>query len=162
MHHWNHIAIDSAGLDHTPVPEGDPRIFGEQIGPGRSARAMAIVHIAMYDAVNAIARRYRSYTNIPDASPDASMAAAIGQAAHDTLVAMYPSQKAHCDELLAVELAKIKDGRAKTEGIRVGQRAARAILALRTNDGSHHLEPLLGTEFIYQRSTGKVAPGSDQ
>ena len=64
MHHWNHIAIDSAGLDHTPVPEGDPRIFGEQIGPGRSSRAMAIVHIAMYDAVNAIARRYRSYTGI--------------------------------------------------------------------------------------------------
>ena len=78
MHHWNHVAIDSAGLDHTPVAEGDPRIFGEQIGPGRSARAMAIVHIAIYDAVNAIARRYRSYTNIPDASPDASIAAAIG------------------------------------------------------------------------------------
>jgi hypothetical protein len=155
MHHWNHIAIDSAGLDHTPVPAGDPRIFGEQIGPGRSARAMAIVHIAIYDAVNAIARRYRSYSNIPDASPDASMAAAIGQAAHDTLVAMYPSQKAHCDELLAAELAKIRDGRAKTDGIRVGQRAARAILELRTNDGSDHKEPLLGTDFVTSDQPGK-------
>ena len=155
MHHWNHVAIDSAGLDHTPVAEGDPRIFGEQIGPGRSARAMAIVHIAIYDAVNAIARRYRSYTNIPDASPDASMTAAIGQAAHDTLVAMYPSQKAHCDEVLAAELAKIPEGRAKTEGIRVGQRAARAILALGTNDGSQHKEPLLGTEFITSDRPGK-------
>ena len=155
MHHWNHIAVDSAGLDHTPVAEGDPRIFGEQIGPGRSARAMAIVHIAMYDAVNAIARRYRSYTNIPDASPDASMTAAIGQAAHDTLVAMYPSQKAHCDEVLAAELAKIPDGRAKTDGIRVGQRAARAILALRTSDGSDHKEPLLGTDFITSDRPGK-------
>ena len=44
--------------------EGDPRVFGEQLGPGRSSRAMAIVHIAMFDAVNAIARRYRSYTGI--------------------------------------------------------------------------------------------------
>ena len=67
MHHWNRIAIDSAGLDHTPVAEGDPRIFGEQLGPGRSSRAMAIVHIAIFDAVNAIAKRYRSYTGIPDA-----------------------------------------------------------------------------------------------
>ena len=90
MHHWNHIAIDSSGLDHTPVLEGDPRIFGEQLGPGRSSRAMAIVHIAMFDAVNAIAKRYRSYTGIPDAAPGASMDAAIAQAAHDTLVAMYP------------------------------------------------------------------------
>ena len=62
MHHWNHVAIDSSGLDHTPVAAGDPRVFGEQLGPGRSARAMAIVHIAIFDAVNAIAKRYRSYT----------------------------------------------------------------------------------------------------
>ena len=83
------------------------------------------------------------------------MTAAIGQAAHDTLVAMYPSQKAHCDEVLAAELAKIPDGRAKTDGIRVGQRAARAILALRTSDGSDHKEPLLGTDFITSDRPGK-------
>jgi hypothetical protein len=155
MHHWNHVAIDSAGLDHTPVPAGDPRIFGEQLGPGRSSRAMAIVHIAVFDAVNAIAKRYRSYTGIPDAPAGASMDAAIAQAAHDTLVAMYPSQKAHCDELLAESLARIADGRAKTEGIRVGQRAARAILARRVDDGSEHAEPRLGTDFVTSDLPGK-------
>ena len=155
MHHWNHIAIDSAGLDHTPVAEGDPRIFGEQLGPGRSSRAMAIVHIAIFDAVNAIAKRYRSYTGIPDASSGASIDAAIAQAAHDTLVVMYPSQKAHCDQLLAEELARIRDSRAKSEGIQVGQRAARAILERHANDGSKHTEPRLGVDFFTSDRPGK-------
>jgi hypothetical protein len=155
VHHWNRIAVDSNGLDHTPVPEGDPRIFGEQLGPGRSSRAMAIVHVAIFDAVNAIARRYQSYTGIADAAPGASLDAAIAQAAHDTLVAMFPSQKEHCDALLADELAKIADGRGKTEGIRVGQRAARAILARRNNDGSDQTNPRLGTEFITSDRPGK-------
>src|SRR5262245_66492795 len=45
---WNEIAIDASGLDHAPVPPGDPRIPGEQLGPTRSSRAVAIVHIAMF------------------------------------------------------------------------------------------------------------------
>ena len=61
---YNEIAIDATGLDHTPVPPGDPRIFGEQLGPGRSSRAMAIVHIAMFDAMDAIYGGYRSYTGV--------------------------------------------------------------------------------------------------
>jgi hypothetical protein len=155
LHHWNQVAIDASGLDHTPVAQGDPRIFGEQLGPGRSARAMAIVHIAIFDAVNAIAKRYRSYTGIADAPPGTSMDAAIAQAAHDTLVALFPSQKTQCDALLAAELATIRDGRDKTEGIRVGQRAARAILTGTANDGSRHAEPRLGTDFITSNRPGK-------
>jgi len=46
LRRWNEIAIDASGFDHTPVPPGDPRVFGEQLGPGRSSRALAIVHIA--------------------------------------------------------------------------------------------------------------------
>ena len=59
---WNRIAIDASGLDHTPVAPGESRVFGEQYGPARASRAMAIVHIAIFDAVNAIAGGYRSYT----------------------------------------------------------------------------------------------------
>jgi hypothetical protein len=147
VHHWSTIAVDSSGLDHTPVAEGDPRVFGEQLGPGRSARAMAIVHVAIFDAVNAIARRYRSFTGIPDAAPGASMDAAIAQAAHDTLVALFPSQKEQCDKVLAEELAAIPAGRAKLEGIRTGARAARAILSRTANDGSKQAEPTLGETF---------------
>jgi hypothetical protein len=43
---WNSIAINASGLDHTPVAPGENRVFGEQHGPGRSSRAMVIVHIA--------------------------------------------------------------------------------------------------------------------
>ncbi len=162
VHHWNLIAINSSGLDHTPVPPGDPRVFGEQLGPGRSARAIAIVQIAVFDAVNSIAKRYRGFTRIPDAPNDASMDAAIAQAAHDTLVVMFPSQKAHCDELLAEELAGIRDGRSKTEGIRTGQRAAQAILAQTANDGSNHAEPSSRRGLHPEQSPRQVAPGSDQ
>ncbi len=52
--HWNEVAIDASGLDHTPVANGEARVFGEQLGPARASRAMAIMHIAIFDAVNAI------------------------------------------------------------------------------------------------------------
>src|SRR4030081_678191 len=68
VRHWNEVAIDASGLDHTPVADGEPRVFGEQLGPARASRAMAIVHIAVFDAVNAISGHYRSYTNLPPAA----------------------------------------------------------------------------------------------
>ena len=83
---WNSIAVDASGLDHTPVAAGENRIFGEQLGPGRSSRAMAIVHIAMFDAINALSGGYRSYTSVEATDKQTSMSAAIAQAAHDTLV----------------------------------------------------------------------------
>jgi hypothetical protein len=148
VHHWNRIAVDTSGLDHTPVGPGETRVYGEQLGPGRAARAMAVVHIAIADAVNSIARRYRSFTRIAYAPSHASMDAAIAQAAHDTLVAMFPSQKPQCDRLLAEELASVRDGSAKTEGIRAGRRAAAAILAKVAGDGSDHGEPGMGTGYV--------------
>ena len=65
VHHWNHIAIDASGLDHTPVSAGESRVFGEELGPGRSSRAMAIVHIAVFDAVNADRGRATRVTRPP-------------------------------------------------------------------------------------------------
>src|SRR5438552_9971567 len=87
LHRWNLIAINASGLDHTPVAPGENRVFGEQFGPGRASRAMAIVHIAVFEAVNAIAGGCQSYTGLPRASADTSMNmnAAIAQAAHDAL-----------------------------------------------------------------------------
>src|SRR5438445_13020243 len=54
IHRWNAIAVNASGLDHTPVAPGETRTFGEQLGPGRASRAMAIVHIALFDSVNAV------------------------------------------------------------------------------------------------------------
>jgi PAP2 superfamily len=148
VRHWNAIAIDASGLDHTPVTSEENRAFGEQFGPGRASRAMAIVHIAMFDAVNAIVGGYQSYTDLPAAPANTSMKAAIGQAARDTLAALFPSQTAHFDQQLAADLAKIESGRAKEDGIALGRRAAAAILALRANDGAQHAEPYIGVDFL--------------
>jgi hypothetical protein len=94
IHRWNEIAIDASGLDHAPVPPGDPRVFGEQLGPGRASRAMAIVHIAIFDTINAVDRRYHSFTGVHATHYPLSLIAAVSQSAHDTLVALYPSQTA--------------------------------------------------------------------
>src|SRR5437588_476399 len=42
LHRWNRIAIDTTGLDHTPVAPGENRVFGEQLRPSRSSRALAM------------------------------------------------------------------------------------------------------------------------
>ena len=146
---WNQIAIDASGLDHTPVAPGESRVFGEQLGPGRASRAMAIVHIAMFDAVNASAGGYRSYTGLPAAPPGTSMDAAIAQAAHDTLAALFPSQRARFGAWLAEDLGPVPvwQRRGQENGIRLGRRAAAAILALRSHDGSQHGEPKVGVDY---------------
>src|SRR5258707_15675495 len=107
VHHWNAIAVDASGIDHTPVAPGEQRVFGENLGPGRSSRAMAIVHIAIFDAVNAIAGGHRGYTDLPAADPKTSMDAAIARAAHDSLRVLYPSQAASLDLLLLEDLDRI-------------------------------------------------------
>ena len=65
VRHWNGVAIDASGLDHTPVASGEVRVFGEQLGPARASRAMAIVHIAIFDAVNAISGQYQATPGFP-------------------------------------------------------------------------------------------------
>jgi hypothetical protein len=155
VHHWNEIAINASGIDHTPATPGENRVFWEQLGPGRTGRAMAIVHIAIFDAVNAIAGGYQSYTGLPPAPAGTSMNAAIAEAAHDTLVALYPSQTASFDERLAEDLSQIQDGDAKANGIDLGRRAAAAILALRADDGSLPADPGVGVDFITSDEPGK-------
>ena len=73
LHRWNVIAINASGLDHTPVAPGENRVFGEQLGPGRASRAMAIVHIAMFDALDAVVGGYISYTGTQAAAGSISV-----------------------------------------------------------------------------------------
>jgi hypothetical protein len=155
IHRWNLIAIDASGLDHTPVKQGEMRVFGEQLGPGRSSRAMAIVHIAIFDAVNAIQGGYHSYSGVARVSTNTSVEAAVAVAAHDTLSAMYPSQVAHFDHLLTNDLSRITESKSKSDGIDLGHRAAAKILTLRANDGSNYKEPLMGSQFHTSDQPGK-------
>jgi PAP2 superfamily len=154
VHRWNEIAINASGLDHTPVAPGEARVFGEQLGPGRSSRAMAIVHIAIFDAVSAVEGRYQSYTGVQAPKGPVSLDGAVAQAAHDALIALYPSQAPNFDSLLADDLAQIKNKNEKVNGILLGQRAAAAILALRTNDGSQIPEPHVGVDYFTSNLPG--------
>jgi hypothetical protein len=74
--------------------------------------------------------------------------AAVAQAAHDALVALFPAQAARFDAELAADLDRIRAGRSKRQGIALGSRAAAAILALRQDDGSEHDEPRVGIEHV--------------
>src|SRR5438874_2401725 len=153
VHRWNQIAINASGLDHTPVAPGESRVFGEQLGPGRSSRAMAIVHIAIFDAMNALLGGYRSYTGVLAQGPT-SMDAAVSQAAYDTLVALFPSQAASFDSLLTDDLAQIKNKNEQANGIDLGRRTAAAILAMRVNDGSQIPEPHVGIDYFTSNLPG--------
>jgi hypothetical protein len=155
VHRWNRIAVDASGLDHTPPAPGENRVFGQQVGPGRASRAMAIVHIAIFDAVNAIFGGYRSYAGITPAPNPTSVDAAVAQAARDTLAALFPSQAAQFDALLVEDLERIPNLRARANGVALGHRAAGAILALRSADGAQHPEPAMGTDFIPSDDPGK-------
>lgn len=155
VRHWNEIAINASGLDHTPVAPGENRVFAEQLGPARASRAMAIVHIAVFETVNAISGGYRSYIGIHRENPTSSMGAAIAQAAHDTLAALFPSQTTAFDQQLANDLSQIPNNFSKSRGIDLGHRAASMILALRANDGSQQAEPRVGVNFFTSNDPGK-------
>ena len=152
---WNQISIDASGLDHTPPAPGENRVFKQQLGPGRASRAIAIVHIAMFDAINAVAGEYQSYTGVQAPRGPISMEAAISQAAHDTLAALFSAQAASFDAWLAEDLAKVYNKNAKANGVDLGKRAAAAILALKSNDGSEIPEPTMGTGYVPSDQPGK-------
>ena len=152
---WNKIAIDASGLDHTPPAPGENRLFWQQFGPGRASRAMAIVHIAMFDTINAVVGEYASYTGVGAPNEPISLRAAISQAAHDTLVALFSAQAAAFDERLAEDMAEIANKEGKVGGVALGRRVAAAILALRANDGSGLPEPSMGAGYVPSDEAGK-------
>ncbi len=97
-------------------------------------RYYAMMHIAMFDAVNSRDSDYQPYRTKVPTWCDASMEAAAAQAAHDVLVALLPASKATYDAALEARLAPIQKGRAKL-GTDLGKEVARQILQWRTNDG---------------------------
>jgi membrane-associated phospholipid phosphatase len=100
-----------------------------------ASRALAITQAAVYDSVNAIDRSFAPYFADVHASRGASLQAAAAQAAHDTLVALFPSQAVTFDAALAADLVGIAPGRAR-QGVEVGHAVAQQILDWRSTDGS--------------------------
>jgi len=103
--------------------------------PPVSTLHLAMVHGAVYDAVNAIDRRYQPYLASPPARRWYSKDAAAATAAHHVLVGLQPTQQTALDALYAESLAGIPSGHAKEGGIAVGAAAAQAMLAARADDG---------------------------
>jgi hypothetical protein len=93
-----------------------------------------MMHIAMFDAINSIEARYTPYLGQVKGSRGASAEAAAAAAARDVLAALYPTQQAVFDNLLASQLAGIPPGRAR-QGVEIGRAAAKAVLDWRQNDG---------------------------
>ena len=148
---WNENA-GAAALAACISPSGNPL---------HESRMYAMMHLAIHDALNAIRHRSRPYVFDGDVRGRTSAEAAVAAAAHDVLVPALrelpaPFSQTCIDAGVAVveedyedALDAIRDGRAKSRGIELGQAAAAAINTLRAGDGSD--TPLLG--FDYEEGT---------
>jgi len=101
-----------------------------------SNRTLALVQTAVYEAVNAITKRYPPDRVTLQVPPGASVDAAVAAANRSVLSRLVPSQQAAIDKAYAAALGAIADGPAKTAGITVGEQAAAAVLAWRADDGA--------------------------
>jgi hypothetical protein len=99
-------------------------------------RVMAITQAAAFEAANAVTKRYPATASTLSAAPGASVEAAVAAANQATLAQLLPSQQAAINVAYQAALAGIPDGAAKAEGIAVGQKAAAAVLAQRSDDGA--------------------------
>jgi hypothetical protein len=120
IHDWNTIMVST--------------VAGQN--PFAQARSAAVMHLAVFEAVNSISPHYRSYLDsLPQAAGASAEAAAVA-AAHGVLSAYVPANAASLDQSRVASLATIPDGPAKVAGIAAGEAAAAAMIANRAADGS--------------------------
>lgn len=133
--YWNNVALEANRRDFSNEP-GKDKPSPEQGGPTLSSRALAIVHLAMYDAhagVVSSASLPRYLAAPPNPGVGASASAAVAAAAHACLSALFPRQKPHFD---AAHLAVGLSGAGLAEGHDFGVAVAQAMLADRKDDPS--------------------------
>lgn len=100
----------------------------------KGQRALAMMHIAMHDALNSIVPAYERYAY--SGQPRiAHPVAAVAQAAYEVLVSQYPNQRSQLDAQLALWLGRVPNGPRRDHGIALGRATAAAIVTLRTGDG---------------------------
>ena len=139
---WNQVLLS---IVNTP---------GAQPASVQPTRNFAILHAAIYDAVNSIDHTHEPYLISVRAPRDASETAAADAAAHAALVGLYPAQRTIVDADYAAELAKVPDGPAKDKGVHLGEVVASDLLAIRANDGSNLAPP----PFIGGKNPGDYRP----
>src|SRR5260221_13322291 len=114
---WNAAALSAVRVSGTPPPV--------------ASRSLAILHAAIYDAVNGISRTHEVYLVDSSVPASASPIAAASAAAPTTLVALFPAESAAFDSLHAASLATVTDGPRKNAGIQWGTFVANEILQAR-------------------------------
>jgi hypothetical protein len=129
-----------AGAAHADVimdwnAKADAIAAEKQVLPAQQSRAMSMLHIAMFEAVNAIERRYAPYKLTLSADRSTSKEAAAAAAAYDVLLAIYPDQKAVLDTARTASLSGIPETEGKSNGIALGKKAAEGVIAFRASDG---------------------------
>jgi hypothetical protein len=127
---WNIAALNAIRANRTPPPV--------------ASRALAILHVSIYDAVNGISRTHEPYVVASDVPASASSEAAASGAAHRVLVTLFKANAIDFDELHAATLAAIPDGPRKDRGLAWGEFVAGQILALRARDGFDAVIPAPG------------------
>lgn len=127
--YWNEIATTT--INQPAAATGSP----EEQRPN-TAVDLATVHVAVYDAMMAIAGTHRPYAITPvAAAAGASQEAAIASAAYRVLLGLFPNRSAQYQAAYDTFVAALPDGTAKTQGLALGAEVAAGILALRANDG---------------------------
>jgi len=127
--YWSQIAADTVNIPAaaTGTPEERRPIYNIDL---------ATVHVAMFDAVNAIDGSYRRFAAQPTtATAGASLEAAAAAAAYHTLKGLFPNRTTQYEAAYVSYVAAILDGDAKTRGLQIGQEVATQIVALRADDG---------------------------
>src|SRR5216684_751738 len=104
--------------------------------PYPAQRLMGMVHVAMFDATNSIARRYKPYLVQLPTAPTTSKEAAAAAAASVILATIDPKTAGEMKVATASYLASIPDGEAKSDGIKLGEAVAARVLEARANDGA--------------------------
>lgn len=159
---WHNVALDTVALDHTPgaSSEFEPGTPGaaspDQGGPTRTSRAMAMVHLAMFDAINAIEGEYVSYASSDIEVPyNASADAAVVFSAARMLRRLYPAQKERINSIFKAERNRVRASVSNNQfqaGKSVGIAAFKAVRDVRRGDRSNRAEPNFG-------EGGRVANG---
>src|SRR4051794_15340813 len=119
---WNHNAQDA--------------MKAANVGGNPWVRSLAMMHVAMSDAVNTVQGRYTRFTYNGPAAQGASAEAAAAAAARDILTRLHPSVKDKIDQAYEASLKSIPAGTARTNGIAVGEQASAAVFADRANDAT--------------------------
>src|SRR6267142_9069 len=101
------------------------------------SRAMAMVHVAMSDAVNSVQPRYTRYVATAPVAPNVSPEAAAVSAARHILIQVAPAQKSKIDDAYAVSLKSVPEGSAKNDGITLGEQVAAVVQSDRATDATN-------------------------